>query len=126
MNYPEHFRYTETHEWVHLDNGTAKVGITDHAQNELSDVVFVECPEPGASVSAKDPIAVVESVKAASDIYAPAAGKITGANQQLADDPALVNSDPHGEGWIFQIQIDDTTALDQLMSASAYEKYLKK
>lgn len=126
MNYPDNYRYTESHEWIHPDNGTAKVGITDHAQNELSDVVFVECPEIGTSVAAKAPIAVVESVKAASDIYAPVAGKVVAANTQLADDPGLVNSDPHGAGWIFELKIEDESALDQLMSASAYEKFLKK
>jgi glycine cleavage system H protein len=126
MSYPEDFRYTETHEWVHLENGTIKVGITDHAQNELSDVVFVECPATGVNVAAKEAIAVVESVKAASDIYAPAGGEVTAANEQLNDNPGLINSDPHGEGWIFQIKLEDESALSELMSASAYQKFLKK
>jgi glycine cleavage system H protein len=126
MNYPEDYRYTESHEWIHLQDGKAKVGITDHAQNELSDVVFVECPETGVTVAPGEAIAVVESVKAASDIYAPVPGKVTAANEQLADNPGLVNSDPHGEGWIFEIQVDDESVLDDLLTASAYQKFLKK
>src|ERR1043166_4024581 len=100
MNVPEHLQYTETHEWLHLDGETAAVGITDHAQAELTDIVYVELPKVGANVSAKQAVAVVESVKAASDIYAPVGGTIVAVNSALESDPGLVNRDPFGEGWL--------------------------
>jgi glycine cleavage system H protein len=121
-NIPADLRYTNSHEWVR-DNGdgTVTVGITDHAQEQLGDLVFVETPEIGNTVEAGDACAVVESVKAASDIYAPLSGEIIEANPDLTDTPELVNSDPYGAGWIFQIRIEDEDALEELHSAEAYE-----
>jgi len=126
MSYPTEYRYTESHEWVLLKENIATVGITDHAQNELSDVVFVECPDTGRTVEPREAVAVVESVKAASDIYSPLPGKVTAGNEALADDPALINTDPHSDGWIFKLEVSDASALESLMDAAAYEKFLKK
>ena len=113
--------YRESHEWVR-DNGdgTAVVGISDHAQAQLGDMVYVELPEPGMSYEQGDACAVVESVKAASDAYAPVSGEIIEANEALEDQPELVNSDPYGEGWMFKIQLSDTSELEGLLKAEAY------
>jgi glycine cleavage system H protein len=113
-------RFTESHEWVRLEGDIATVGISDHAQNALGDVVFVDLPEPGRVVEAGDTVAVVESVKAASDIYAPIAGKIVEVNAALADDPSLVNREAMGEGWFFRIAPRDASAIGKLMDADAY------
>jgi len=121
MNVPENLRYTKDHEWVLLEGDVAKVGITDHAQEELTDVVFVELPEEGRSCDADDPVAVVESVKAASDIYSPVAGEIIEGNAALEADPALANTDPFGAGWIFKIRVADVAAVEALMSADEYK-----
>jgi len=121
MNVPENLRYTSDHEWVLLEGDVAKVGITDHAQEELTDVVFVELPEEGRSCDADDPIAVVESVKAASDIYSPVAGEIVEGNAALEADPALANTDPYGDGWIFKIRVTDTATVEALMSPDDYK-----
>jgi glycine cleavage system H protein len=125
MNTPEELKYTESHEWIRVDGEDATIGITDHAQNELSDVVFVELPEQGKAVSAKDPVAVVESVKAASDIYSPVSGTITAVNSQLSDEPALINTSPYEQGWIYKIKLTDPGELGKLKDASAYEKQLR-
>lgn len=121
MNVPEDLLYTESHEWVRRDGDQIRVGITDHAQVELTDVVYVELPKAGASYEARGTIAVVESVKAASDIYAPAKGTVLEANQALESNPALINSDPYGEGWIFVLKMDDPSALETLKDAAAYK-----
>lgn len=121
MNVPENLRYTSDHEWVLLEGDVAKVGITDHAQEELTDVVFVELPEEGRTCDAEDPVAVVESVKAASDIYAPIAGEIVEGNAELEGDPSLANTDPYGAGWIFKIRVNDTAAVEALMSPDDYK-----
>ncbi len=121
MNVPENLRYTKDHEWVLLEGDVAKVGITDHAQEELTDVVFVELPEEGRSCDAEDPVAVVESVKAASDIYCPVAGEIVEGNAALESDPSLANTDPFGEGWIFKIRVADPAAVESLLSADEYK-----
>jgi glycine cleavage system H protein len=113
-------RYTRDHEWVRLDAGVATIGITDHAQAALGDIVFVDLPEPGREVAAGEECAVVESVKAASDIFSPLAGKITESNPALADDPALVNRDPAGEGWFFRLEPADPAAFDALLDETAY------
>ncbi len=113
-------RYTSDHEWVRLDDGVATVGITDHAQTALGDIVFVDLPDPGRDVTAGEDCAVVESVKAASDIFAPLAGKIVETNPALADDPALINRDPAGEGWFFRMVPSDLAAFDALMDEAAY------
>ena len=119
--YPENFRYTKEHEWVLVEGGAATIGITDHAQHELSDVVFVELPKVGKTVAAKGPVAVVESVKAASDIYSPVAGEVVEINQALEADPALVNTDPYGKGWIYKIKVANSGDVAALKDAAAYQ-----
>lgn len=120
MSIPSDLKYAKSHEWVRVDGGTATVGITDHAQSELTDVVFVELPAAGRAVAAGEACAVVESVKAASDIYAPVAGEIIEGNPALESDPGLVNTDPYGEGWLFRIRLASPGDLDALLDAAAY------
>lgn len=118
---PSDLRYRESHEWVRLeDDGSVVVGISDHAQAALGDIVFVELPEPGLSYSQGDACAVVESVKAASDIYSPISGEIIEFNPALEDDPSLVNSDPYGDGWLFSMVPADPDEIDQLMDKKEY------
>ena len=121
MNVPQKLRYNTSHEWVLLEGDVATIGISDHAQEELTDVVFVELPPIGKTVDAGDPTAVVESVKAASDIYAPIAGEVVEVNDAVEADPSLVNSDPYGSGWIFKVKIKDAAQLDTLLDAAGYE-----
>ena len=118
-------RFTKDHEWVRLDGRTATVGITDHAQQALGDVVFVELPEPGRDVTEGEAVAVVESVKAASDVYAPLAGRITETNPHIVDDPAKVNGAPEGEAWFFRMELPDRSAFDALMDEPAYKAMLE-
>jgi len=119
-------KYTTSHEWVRLDGGdVATIGITDHAQTALGDVVFVELPEVGREVGGNEACAVVESVKAASDVYAPVAGRVVEANERLADDPGLVNRDPTGEGWFYKLEIADAAALDELMDEAGYGRFVE-
>jgi glycine cleavage system H protein len=125
MNVPDDLLYTKSHEWIRREGDKIRVGITDHAQAELTDVVFVELPKVGASVEAKAPVAVVESVKAASDIYAPVKGTVVEANNALTNNPALINSDPFGEGWIFALKIDNADDLKNLQSAAAYKNQIE-
>lgn len=120
MNTPLDLRFATSHEWVRLEGEIATVGISDHAQEELTDVVFVELPAMGRAVDAGDPTAVVESVKAASDIYAPISGEIIEVNPAVEADPSLVNTDPYGKGWIFKLKVKDTEHVYKLMDASAY------
>ena len=117
-------RYTEDHEWVRIEDGLAVVGITDHAQEQLGDVVFVELPEPGSALARGAEAAVVESVKAASEVYAPVSGEVVAVNAALGDDPGLVNRAPDGEGWFFTIRMSDPAELDGLMDAAAYRARL--
>ena len=117
-------RYTKEHEWVRLEDGIATVGITEHAQEALGDVVFVELPDPGREVEEGEAISVVESVKAASDVYAPLTGRITEINQAIIDDPALVNRESAGEGWFFKLALADTAAFDALLDEDAYNAFL--
>ena len=118
--------FTKDHEWVRLEaDGLATIGITDHAQNALGDIVFVELPEPGRSVAKGEACAVVESVKAASDIYAPLAGKVVETNSEITDDPSLVNSDAEGEGWFFRLEIDNAAAFEALLDEDAYNEYVE-
>ncbi len=119
---PANLRYRESHEWIDPTTGT--VGITDHAQHELTDVVFVELPKVGAKVKAGDHVAVVESVKAASDIYAPVSGEVIEVNEGLPDNPSLLNTDPHGAGWIYKLAVDEPAELNVLMDAAAYEQHI--
>jgi glycine cleavage system H protein len=119
---PDDLRYTESHEWVRVEGDKARVGITDHAQAELTDVVYVELPKIGTQVEARGQIAVVESVKAASDIYAPIKGEVVGVNEALSSNPALVNTDPFGEGWIFVLKMASPDDVKQLKDAAAYKQ----
>lgn len=118
-------RYSKDHEWVRLEGSTATVGITDHAQNALGDVVFVELPEVGRVVETGEACAVVESVKAASDVYAPLAGKITEVNSGLADNPGLINSEPTGGGWFFRIEVADAAEFAALLDEAAYQRVVE-
>lgn len=119
-NIPKEMRYTKEHEWVRIEGEMATVGITDHAQSELGDIVFVELPEEDDEVEAGDGVAVVESVKAVSDVYAPLSGRIAAVNTAVEDSPELVNEDSYGEGWLFRIQISDPDEIDDLLTAEAY------
>ena len=117
--------FTREHEWIKVDGDTATVGITDHAQEALGDIVFTEVPDAGKQLSKGQEAAVVESVKAASDVYSPVSGEVTEGNQAVVDDPALVNSDPEGNGWFFKIRLSDTGELDGLMDEGAYRDWVK-
>lgn len=116
--------FTSEHEWIDVDGSEAVVGITDYAQSQLGDIVFVDVPAVGAQVTKGSDAAVVESVKAASDVYAPVSGTVTEGNAALGDDPALVNSDPEGEGWFFKLTLADPSELDGLMNAAAYQDFV--
>jgi len=118
-------KYTDQHEWIAVEGDVATVGITDYAQGQLGDVVFVELPDEGKAFAIGDQAAVVESVKAAAEVYAPISGEIVEVNEALNDKPELVNEDATGDGWFFKIQIDDATELDSLMDAKEYKEYLK-
>ena len=119
---PAELKYASSHEWARLEeDGTVTVGISDHAQNALGDVVFVELPEPGAQLAAGDEAGVVESVKAASDVYAPVGGEVIAVNEALDDAPETVNTDPYSDGWFFKLRIEDATELDKLLSAEDYD-----
>lgn len=123
-NISDSLRYRESHEWIVPDTESASVGITDHAQHELTDVVFVDLPQIGRKVSAGDQVAVIESVKAASDIYAPVSGEITEVNEALNSEPALINTDPYGKGWLFKIKPNNQTEVAALMSPEAYKSHI--
>ena len=118
--------FTQDHEWIEVEGETGTVGISDYAQSQLGDIVFVEVPEEGKSLSKGDEAAVVESVKAASDVYAPVSGTVIEGNAALADDSSLVNSDPEGEGWFFKLTLADASELDQLMDEQAYAAFVEK
>ncbi len=121
MNIPDDLLYTESHEWVRREGDKIRVGITDHAQAELTDVVYVELPKMGATYETRGTIAIVESVKAASDIYAPAKGTVLEINKALESNPALINTDPYGEGWIYAMQVENPDQLKDLKDAAAYK-----
>jgi glycine cleavage system H protein len=116
--------YTKEHEWIRVEGDTGTVGITDHAQSQLGDIVFVEVPEAGRQVDKGGEAAVVESVKAASDVYAPVGGEVIEGNGALADEPSLVNTDPEGAGWFFKLRLSDPAQLEELMDAEAYRAHL--
>ena len=120
MLVPEDLKYAETHEWVRIDKTIGTVGITDHAQAELTDIVYVELPQVGAKVTAKQQAAVVESVKAASDIYSPVSGEVTEINSALESNPGLVNTGPYTEGWLFKVRLEEGADLSELKDAVAY------
>jgi glycine cleavage system H protein len=115
-------KYTDTHEWLKLAGDTAKVGITDHAQSELTDIVFVELPQVGKEVKKGDEICVVESVKSVSEIYAPVSGKIVNVNKKLEDNPETVNKSPYDDGWLVEIKVTDKTEINSLLDADSYKK----
>ena len=125
--YPDNLKYATTHEWVRLEgDGTATVGISNHAQDALGDIVFVELPEVGATIHAKDEVAVVESVKAASDVYSPISGEIIATNNTLSETPETVNAVPYDDGWFYKIKISDEQELDELMDADAYSDHCEE
>jgi glycine cleavage system H protein len=117
--------FTKEHEWIRVEGDVATVGISDHAQEALGDIVFAEVPESGRSLNKGDDAAVVESVKAASDVYAPVGGEVIQGNSAIADDPALINRDPEGEGWFFKLRLSDPSELDGLMDEAAYREWVK-
>lgn len=124
---PPELRYTQTHEWVRVeDDGTLVVGITDHAQAQLGELVFVELPDLGESVNSSDEVCVVESVKAASDVYCPVSGKIIATNEDLEEAPNLVNSDPYGDGWLFRLDPIDPDEFSELLDADSYAQYMEE
>lgn len=126
MTSPEKLKYSKEHEWVKVEGDTAIVGITDFAQKQLTDIVFVELPEKGKKVEKGKQMAVVESVKSVSDVFSPVSGEVTEANEELANTPETLNKDPYGKGWIVKIKLEDKSQIDSLMSASEYEDFIKK
>jgi len=125
MAYPANYRYTKEHEWVEAKDGVATIGITDYAQGELGDVVFVELPAPGSKLETGKSFGTVESVKAVSEIYAPASGEVIESNGQLHDNPEIINSDPHGAAWLVKIKLANPAELDGLMDNKAYQAYIE-
>lgn len=117
---PDDRRYLDSHEWAHVDGSTARIGISDFAQDELGDVVFVELPDESETLAQEDAFGVVESIKAVSDLYAPVSGEVIDVNEELFDAPELVNEDPYGDGWMLEVELDDESELDDLLSAAAY------
>jgi glycine cleavage system H protein len=124
MNYPANFRYTKQHEWVSVDGNEATVGITDHAQHELGDIVFVDLPKVGAQAKKEQTFGSVESVKAVSDIYAPVSGEITAVNDLLSNSPEKLNEDPHGAAWLIKVRLSAPDEINELMNADDYQKYV--
>ncbi|MBN2685234.1 MAG: glycine cleavage system protein GcvH [Pontiellaceae bacterium] len=121
MSIPQDLFYAKTHEWVSLEEGIATIGITDFAQSQLSDLTFVELPEVGTAFDAGDEVAVVESVKAAADVYAPVAGEVVEVNEELEESPELINADAFGKGWLFKMKVDNESDVDVLLDAESYE-----
>jgi glycine cleavage system H protein len=124
MSFPAELKYTKDHEWAKIEGNTITVGITDHAQSALGDVVYCELPAAGRQLKVGETFGVVESIKAVSDLYSPVAGKVTASNQSVVNDPSLLNKDPHHSAWMIKIELSDTAALKDLMDAAAYEKYV--
>ena len=124
MDVPEELQYTKSHEWIRTEDDTATIGITDHAQEELGDIVYIELPEQGATFEAGDSFGTVESVKAVSDLYTPVGGEVVEVNEALGDSPEKINEDPYGEGWILKVRVSDEGA--GLLSASEYEQFLEE
>ena len=124
--YPEDSRYAKTHEYVHVEGDVATIGITDYAQKELGDVVFVELPPVGAQLEAANELGSIESVKAVSDLFAPVTGEVVEVNDALRDKPELVNTDPYGDGWMIRVRMTDPSEVDELMTAEEYEEYVEK
>jgi glycine cleavage system H protein len=126
LSYPQEFLYTKEHEWVRVDESTATIGITDYAQKELGDIVYVELPKPGDHVTANESFGTVESVKAVSEIYSPVTGEVIAANARMQNNPELLNADPHGEAWLIRVQMTDRSETEKLMTADEYEAYIQQ
>jgi glycine cleavage system H protein len=124
VDVPAELKYTKEHEWVKVDGNTAIIGITDYAQGELGDIVFVELPEIGAEVKQLDSFGTIEAVKAVSDMYSPVSGKVIGINSAVEEDPMVINRDPYGEGWMLKVEVSNPAELDQLLDADGYQKLL--
>ncbi|MDQ2950333.1 MAG: glycine cleavage system protein GcvH [Acidobacteriota bacterium] len=124
MSYPETYKYTKEHEWVSAEGGTGTIGITDHAQHELGDIVFVDLPKPGKHIKKGDTLGSVESVKAVSDIYSPVSGEVIAVNDLLSKSPEKLNEDPHGEAWLAKLNLSAAGEINELMSAADYQKYI--
>ncbi len=122
---PVELQYTKDHEWIRVDQSTGTIGITDHAQSELGDIVYVELPKAGDHLTAKESLGSVESVKAVSDIYAPISGEVLAVNTKLNDKPELINTDPYGEGWLVRVKLSDPREVDALMSSEEYSAYVQ-
>ncbi|MCF8260614.1 MAG: glycine cleavage system protein GcvH [Melioribacteraceae bacterium] len=122
MNFPENLKYTKEHEWLRIDGATAYVGITDYAQGELGDIVYVDIDEDIESIEMDESFGTIEAVKTVSDLFAPVSAKVLELNPKLADEPQLVNSDPYGEGWILKIEMEDTSSVDNLMDVNSYKE----
>jgi len=125
MAYPSNYRYTKEHEWIDVQGNTGTIGITDYAQHELGDVVFVELPKIGTKLTAGKPLGTVESVKAVSEIYSPANGEVTAINDALGDSPEKINTDPHGAAWLVKVKLANPAEISSLMDAAAYQKYVE-
>jgi glycine cleavage system H protein len=124
--YPQEFLYTKEHEWIRVDEKIGTIGITDHAQKELGDIVYVELPKPGEHVAANESFGTVESVKAVSEIYSPVSGEVAAVNKKLQNNPEMLNSDPHGEAWLVEVRLSDRSEIEKLMTADEYEAYIQK
>lgn len=125
MASPSDLKFTESHEWLRVDGDVATIGISDYAQSELGDITYLELPDPGSTISAKEPLGVIESVKAATDIYAPVSGEVAERNQLAVDQPELVNKSPYDEAWLLKIKLSDPSQVDQLMDSVAYDAFLE-
>ncbi|BCV22352.1 glycine cleavage system protein GcvH [Moorella sp. Hama-1] len=126
MDFPANLHYSKDHEWVEMDGNRARIGITDYAQESLGDIVFVELPQVGDELSAGDSFGVVESVKSASDVYAPVGGKVVAVNEALLDAPQDINTDPYGKGWMIELELTDPGEVESLMDAGAYQQLVKE
>lgn len=126
MKVPEELRYTKEHEWVGIEDGVATVGITDYAQSELGDIVFVELPQVGDSVSQGEPFGTIEAVKTVADLFAPVSGEVSEVNPKIAEDPAVMNKDPYGEGWMIKVKPSDASQVDSLLSPTDYRALIEK
>ncbi|MGA9056469.1 MAG: glycine cleavage system protein GcvH [Terriglobia bacterium] len=124
--YPQEFLYTKEHEWIRVDEKIGTIGITDHAQKELGDIVYVELPKPGEHVTANESFGTVESVKAVSEIYSPVSGEVAAVNTKLQNNPEMLNSDPHGEAWLVRVRLSDRSEIEKLMTADEYGAYIQK
>jgi len=124
--YPQEFLYTKEHEWIRVDEKIGTIGITDHAQKELGDIVYVELPKPGEHVAANESFGTVESVKAVSEIHSPVSGEVAAVNTKLHNNPEMLNSDPHGEAWLVRVRLSDRSEIEKLMTADEYEAYIQK